>query len=131
MLEGKAILVSDDDLTLAEMYELRLKAEGALVAVAHNGREAIEMMEANQPDIILLDIMMPEMSGFDVLKYMQDNPNLAKIPVIVLTALIENDKYQHARELGAKGYIVKSQSTPADVVAKIKEILTGSQQPAS
>lgn len=124
MLEGKSILLADDDLTLAEMYEERLKSEGALVSVARNGREAIEMIEENKPDIVLLDIMMPEVSGFEVLEYMQQNESLKGIPTIVLTALVESDKYEKAKKLGAVDYVVKSQSMPADVVDKVKRVLS-------
>lgn len=130
MLEGKSILLVDDDLTLLEMYEHRLKEEGAIIIAARNGREAIEKIDESRPDIILLDVMMPDASGFDVLEYVRQNSSLANIPVIMLTALVESDKYEKAKELGATDYIVKSESRPSDVVAKVNEILTASDSNA-
>ncbi len=123
MLEGKSILVADDDLTLAEMYELRFKEEGAIVAVAHDGEEAINLAESNKPAVILLDIMMPKFNGLDVLKVLKENPETTDIPVVVFTVLLENDKYEKAMSLGADAYMVKSETMPAEVVVKVNELV--------
>lgn len=123
MLEGKSILLVDDDLTLLEMYENRLKAEGALVEMARDGEEAIKMIEANHPDLIMLDIMMPKVNGFQVLQYLKNDQTLRDIPVIVLTVLVEGDKYTKAKELGADDFIVKSDLMPMDVIEKIRNLL--------
>ena len=124
MLEGKSILVVDDDLTLAEMYEICFKEAGAVVSVAHDGDEAIKLVEANKPSAILLDILMPKFNGLEVLKVLKENSETRDIPVVVLTVLLENDKYEKAKALGAEGYLIKSETMPIDVVAKISELLS-------
>lgn len=123
MLEGKAILVADDDLALSEMYQSRLKSEGAIVEVARDGAEALQMAEDNHPQIILLDVLMPEFNGLEVLKVLKENEKTRDIPVIVLTVLLESDKYGKAMALGADDYLVKSEVMPVDVVNKIKTTL--------
>jgi two-component system alkaline phosphatase synthesis response regulator PhoP len=123
MLEDKVILIVDDDLDLLEMYSERFKAEGAIVEIAHNGKEAIKLARENRPHVILLDLMMPEVNGFEVLKTLKGDDSTKDMPIIILTALIEADKYQTAKELGADEYIVKSELVPNEVVEKVKQIL--------
>lgn len=123
MEEGKVILLVDDDLTLREMYEERLKAEGLEIIQASNGEEAISKAKSNKPSIILLDIMMPKINGFDVLKELKANPDTKDIPVIVLTALIQDVDKEQGKKLGATDYIVKSETMPGEVIAKIKNAM--------
>lgn len=119
MEEGKVILLVDDDLTLREMYEERLKAEGFEIVQASNGDEAIKKANEIKPNVILLDIMMPKINGFDVLKDLKSNPELKDIPVIVLTALIQDVDRIQGKKLGATDYIVKSETMPGEVIEKI------------
>lgn len=119
MEEGKVILLVDDDLTLREMYQERLKAEGFDIVQASNGDEAIKKANEVKPNIILLDIMMPKINGFDVLKDLKANPELKDIPVIVLTALIQDVDRVQGKKLGAADYIVKSETMPGEVIEKI------------
>ena len=123
MEEGKTILLVDDDLTLREMYEERMKAEGFNIIQATNGEEALKQARENKPNVILLDIMMPKVNGFDVLKELKSNPELKDIPVIVLTALIQDVDRVQGRKLGAADYIVKSETMPGEVIAKIKNAI--------
>jgi CheY-like chemotaxis protein len=123
MLEEKVILVVDDDITLLEMYVERIKTEGAVVLEAKDGEEALQVARQNKPSIILLDLMMPKINGFDVLKALKSDPETTNIPVVVLTALSDDQKKQQARALGATDFIVKSESLPIDVIEKIKNIL--------
>ena len=123
MEEGKVILLVDDDLTLREMYEERLKAEGFDIIQASNGEEAIKKAKENKPNIILLDIMMPKINGFDVLKELKADPDLKEIPVIVLTALIQDVDRVQGKKLGAVDYIVKSETMPGEVIAKIQNAI--------
>jgi len=123
MEEGKVILLVDDDLTLREMYEERLKAEGFDIIQASNGEEAIKKAKENKPNIILLDIMMPKINGFDVLKEVKADPDLKEIPVIVLTALIQDVDRVQGKKLGAVDYIVKSETMPGEVIAKIQNAI--------
>ncbi len=123
MENNKTILLVDDDLTLREMYEERMKVEGFKIIQATNGEEALGKARENKPDIILLDIMMPKVNGFDVLKELKSNPELKDIPVIVLTALIQDVDRVQGKKLGAADYIVKSETMPGEVIAKIKNAI--------
>jgi len=128
MLEEKVVLVVDDDLTLLEMYVERIKAEGAIVVEARDGEEALERIGETKPNIIMLDIMMPKMNGFDVLKKIKSDPETASIPVIILTALSDDQKKKQGMELGADDYIVKAETLPVDVVAKITKLLSSEKK---
>jgi len=123
MDEGKVILLVDDDLTLREMYDERLKAEGFDIIQASNGDEAMRKAKESKPNIILLDIMMPKVNGFDVLKDLKADPDLKDIPVIVLTALIQDVDRVQGKKLGAADYIVKSETMPGEVITKIKNAM--------
>lgn len=123
MEQGKVILLVDDDLTLREMYEERLKAEGFEIVQASNGDEAIKKAREVKPNIILLDIMMPKINGFDVLKELKADAELKDVPVIVLTALIQDVDRVQGKKLGAVDYIVKSETMPGEVIAKIKNAI--------
>ena len=123
MPEGKTVLLVDDDLTLREMYEERLKAEGFTIVQATNGEEALAKAGQIKPNVILLDIMMPKVNGFDVLKELKANDELKNVPVIILTALIQDIDRVQGKKLGAVDYIVKSETMPGEVIAKIKNAI--------
>ena len=123
MEEGKNVLLVDDDLTLREMYEERLKAEGFNIIQATNGEEALQKAKESKPNVILLDIMMPKVNGFDVLKELKADDDLKDIPVIILTALIQDVDRVQGKKLGAVDYIVKSETMPGEVIAKIKNAI--------
>lgn len=123
MSDEKTVLLVDDDLTLREMYEERMKAEGFNILQATNGEEALKKAKEAKPDVILLDIMMPKVNGFDVLKELKANAELKNIPVIVLTALIQDVDRVQGKKLGAADYIVKSETMPGEVITKIKNAL--------
>lgn len=126
----KSILLVDDDLTLREMYSERLKAEGFTVEMAKDGEEALAKAADLKPNIILLDIMMPKINGLDVLKKLKQDTATASIPVIVLTALIQDREKMESITRGADDYIVKSEMMPGDVIQKIKNILDHPKAPA-
>lgn len=119
----KSILLVDDDLTLREMYMERLKAEGFSVEMAKDGEEALQKAADLHPNIILLDIMMPKINGLDVLKKLKSSDQTSDIPVIVLTALIQDREKMESITRGADDYIVKSEMMPGDVIAKVKNLL--------
>ncbi len=122
MATGKHILLVDDDIVLSEMYSERLKAAGYSVTVMHDGEAGLAEAK-NKPDLILLDIMMPKMNGLDVLKRLKADPTLAKIPVILLTALIQElDKVKGIKS-GAVDYYVKSEVMPGDLIKRIEKVL--------
>lgn len=118
----KVLLVEDDD-ALAQVYTTRLQAEGFNIRRVPNGEEALAAALDFRPDIILLDVMMPKVSGFDVLDILRNTPETANLKIIMLTALSQDSDRQRAEELGVDDYLVKSQVVIADVVSKIKQHL--------
>lgn len=120
---GKVILLVDDDLTLLEMYEDRLKAEGFTIVQAKNGEEALNKAREVKPALVILDVMMPKVNGFDVLKNLRGDQEFKDIPIIMLTALIQDVDRAQGKKLGATDYIVKSETMPGEVIAKIKKAL--------
>jgi DNA-binding response OmpR family regulator len=126
MAEKKKIkvLIIDDDLTLREMYAERMMVEDYDVHIAKDGDEGIKMAKEVKPDVVLLDIMMPGTNGFGVLESLQKDPTTESIPILMLSALIQEENKAKSKDGGAIGYIVKSETTPADVIEKIKKTLT-------
>lgn len=118
------ILIVEDDMYINKMYQLKLNLEGYEVEVAENGRIGMEKVKDFKPDIMLLDILMPEMDGFEVLKAMKEDSSIKDIPILIMSNLGQEDHIQKGKELGAIGYIVKTQYTPAKVVETIKEVLS-------
>ncbi len=122
------ILLVEDDISLRDVYYARLQAEGFELAVASNGEEALAMAVKERPDLIVLDIMMPRISGFDVLDIVRTTPEIAHTKVIMMTALGSPTDKDRGEKLGVDKYLVKSQVTLEDVVKTIKEVLSGSAQ---
>ena len=117
------ILLVEDDISLRDVYFARLQAEGFELAVASNGEEALAMAVKERPDLIVLDIMMPRISGFDVLDIVRTTPEIAHTKVIMMTALGSPTDKERGEKLGVDKYLVKSQVTLEDVVATIKKVL--------
>jgi DNA-binding response OmpR family regulator len=107
------LLLVDDDIDVATMYEMQLTAHGFQVIVAHSGMEAIDRASAESPDLIYLDLGLPEMHGFDVLKQLRAAPRTARIPVVILTNYSEPELVERGRELGAHDYLIKAHTPPA------------------
>lgn len=118
------ILLADDDLTLAEMYSERLKASGFTVDVVHDGQACLDRVKSTKPDLILLDIMMPKLNGLDVLKALKADPETADIPVVLLTALIQELDKVKAITNQAVEYYVKSETMPGVLIKQINRILS-------
>lgn len=120
---GKKILLVEDDEGLASVYQTRLEAEGFTIRRVPNGEDALAAAIEFKPDLILLDAMMPKVSGFDVLDILRNTPETTNIRIIMLTALSQEADQQRAEELGVDEYLVKSQVVIADVVERIKHHL--------
>ncbi len=117
------ILLVEDDKFLAGMYVAKLDLEGFKVNFANDGEKGLKSAIEEKPDIILLDIILPKMSGFDVIKNLKDNPQTKDIPVVLLTNLGQRDDVQKGLDLGAEDYLIKAHFMPSEVVAKIKKII--------
>jgi DNA-binding response OmpR family regulator len=121
-LKKKILLVEDDD-NMANVYIMRLEAEGFEVRRVADGEEALVAALEFHPDLTVLDVMMPKVSGFDVLDILRNTPETANLKVIMLTALSQDSDKVRAEELGVDDYLVKSQVVIADVVDRIKHHL--------
>jgi two-component system, OmpR family, alkaline phosphatase synthesis response regulator PhoP len=119
----KTILIVEDDPVLQKMYSEKFIFEGFNTISAKDGEDALEKATSNKPDVILLDIMLPKMSGTDFLEKYRETPKGKDTPVIALTNLTEEEEKQKALKLGVKAYLVKAMQTPEDVVQKIKSNL--------
>lgn len=120
--QRRILLVEDDD-NLAQVYQTRFQAEGLDVRRVPDGENALSTAIAYKPDLILLDIMMPKISGFDVLDILRNTPETSGIKIVMLTARGQESDRQHAEKLGVDDYLVKSQVAMSDVVARIKKHL--------
>ena len=116
----KKILLVEDDEGLAEVYKARLDAEGFDVYHCDNGESALSDAIKYRPNLILLDVMMPKISGFDVLDILHNTPETSGIKIIMLTALSQESDKDRAKELGADDYLVKSQVVITDVIERIR-----------
>lgn len=123
MSDGKKILIVDDDLTLREMYEERLKYDGFIVIGASDGEEAISKTISELPDLILLDVMMPKMNGIDVMRKLREDEKTKNIPIIILTALIQEIDKLKGMMTDKDGYLIKSEQMPKEVISKVHEII--------
>lgn len=122
-LKPKKVLLVEDDDSLASVYLTRFEAEGFNVKRVPNGEDALAATIEFHPDIILLDVMMPKVSGFDVLDILRNTPETANVKVVMLTALSQETDKQKASELGVDDYLVKSQVVISDVVERVKRHL--------
>jgi DNA-binding response OmpR family regulator len=116
----KKVLLVEDDEGLAQVYIARLEAEGFSVMRVPNGEDALAAAVEFKPDVILLDIMMPKVSGFDVLDILRNTPETANVKIIMLTALSQETDRKKAEEMGADDFLVKSQVVIADVVERVR-----------
>ncbi len=119
----KKILLVEDDTTLAEVYRSRLELEGFETQTVYNGEAALSTIQEFKPDLVLLDAMMPKISGFDVLDIIRNTPATANTRVIMLTALSQPKDKERAENLGVDEYLVKSQVVIGDVIARVKHHL--------
>lgn len=117
------IAIIEDDAVISQMYRMKFEAEGYDVQMAGNGKIGVELVEKMRPDIILLDLRMPEMDGAAALKAIRSHEWGKSIPVLVLTNVGEEEAPHELRELGILGYIVKADLTPRQVTERVKEAL--------
>ena len=116
----RKILLVEDDTALASVYRSRLELEGFDVCEANNGEDALSLAVSEHPDLILLDVMMPKISGFDVLDILRNTPETTNIRVIMLTALSQPKDKERAEQLCVDDYLVKSQVVIGDVVERVR-----------
>jgi DNA-binding response OmpR family regulator len=123
------ILLVEDDVNIREIYSARFEAEGYTIVVSGDGEEALAAAVREKPDLIVSDIMMPKISGFDMLDILRSAPETKDVKVIMMTALGQEEDRQRGESLGADRYFVKSQVTLDEVVQAVQELL--GQAPAT
>ncbi len=119
----KKILIVDDETGLALLYKQRLETEGFAVAYCDNGEAALQTAREFRPDLILLDLMMPRLSGFDAIDLFHNTLETSGALIVVLSALSQPDDIAKAKSIGADDYIVKSDASIDEVVARIKKVV--------
>lgn len=119
----KTIFLVEDDLFLSDMYRTKFDLAGYNMPHAEDGESALRLIKEAKPDLILLDIVLPKKSGFDVLKELKKDEATKEIPIILLTNLSQKDDVDRGFDLGATDYIIKAHFTPSEVVAKVEKNL--------
>ena len=117
---GKKVLVIEDDRFLSSLVKARLEKESFTVVQAFDGEEALKMLKQEVPSLIILDLIMPKVNGFEVLQSISISPQLDKVPVVILSNLAQDSDIQKAHDLGARGYFIKVKVSIDDLIQKIK-----------
>ena len=122
-INNKTVLLIEDDETISLMYKIKLESEGFEVLIADNGVDGLALSKEKRPDIIMLDVILPQLDGFSVLESIKKDATIKNIPVIMLTNLGTNEDKQNGEKVGAVDYLVKANLTPSQVGEKIKQYL--------
>ena len=121
-MASKKILVVDDELFLSEIVSVRLKTEGYDVIQATDGMEGLEKAKQENPDLIILDIMLPKMNGYEICGLLKSDPKYNKIPIILFSARTQNEDIELGKKVGADAYITKLFGVK-ELLAKVKELI--------
>lgn len=122
-MNKKKVVLAEDDKFYIKIYKHALETEGYEVIVAVNGVEASDAMKNKNPDLVLLDLIMPVKNGFEVLEEVSTDPKLSKIPIVILSNLGQTSDVEKGKGLGAVDYIIKSDESLSGVMKKVKEHL--------
>lgn len=117
------VLIVDDDVFLSGIYATKLDLEGFEVETARDGEEGLKVAAKSKPDIILLDVLMPKLDGFETLKRLKADPDLKDVPVIMLTNLGQKEDVEKGLQEGAEDYLIKAHFVPSEAVEKIRAVL--------
>jgi DNA-binding response OmpR family regulator len=120
---AKKLLVADDEQFITSAYSDGLQRAGFTVVIAHNGEEAYQMVVSEKPDLVLLDLIMPKMNGFEVLKKVKSDPALQSTRIAILSNLSQEADESEVRKLGAIDFIVKSDISLQELIVRINQIL--------
>lgn len=124
---AKKILAVDDERHIVRLVQINLMKEGYEVVTANNGREALEMIASEKPDLVVMDVMMPEMDGFEALEKMKADPATANIPIIMLTAKAQDADVFSGWQKGADLYLTKP-FNPTELLSFVKRIFTSQEE---
>lgn len=120
------ILIIEDDKFLRELIVQKLLKEGYDVTEGFDGEEGLKKLNEEKPNLVLLDLILPGIDGFEVLQKAKQNPETANIPILVLSNLGERESMEKGLKLGAADFLVKAQFTPGEIISKIKTLLASS-----
>ena len=120
---AKKILIVEDDKFLRELISQKLLKEGYDIVEAIDGEKGIKSIKEDKPDLVLLDLILPGVDGFEVLTQMKEDPAVSAIPVIILSNLGQKDDIERGLKIGAVDYLIKAHFTPGEIIAKIKGVL--------
>jgi len=118
---AKKILLVEDEEIMIDLLQKKIRDEGYEFVVARDGVEGLEKMREAKPDLVLLDIIMPKMGGFEVMEEMNKDPELQKIPVIIISNSGQPVELDKAKKLGAKDWLIKTEFDPQEVIDKVKK----------
>jgi CheY-like chemotaxis protein len=121
--QKKQILIAEDDKFLSSLLKAKLEKEGFAVLQAYDGEDVLAVLKTAHPACILLDVIMPKISGFEVLKAISVDPRINTIPILMLTNLAQESDMEKAKQLGAREYLVKVKNSVDAIVAKIKALV--------
>jgi DNA-binding response OmpR family regulator len=127
MADVKKILLVEDEPLLGNLLKQRLEKEGFEIVLAHDGEEALALLRESKPDLILLDIILPKISGFELLETLQADPQFERAPVIVISNLGQESDVARGTALGAVQYFVKAKVSIEELVEHVKTFLRGSR----
>ena len=122
--QGKTIVIVEDETVLQKALSIELLSDGIAVFAASNGKAGLELVREKKPNLVLLDLIIPEMKGFDVLAEIKKDPTTKDIPVIILSNLSSEEDKKRGMELGAADYYVKSSTDLSDLSTKVKNLLS-------
>lgn len=119
----KIVFIVEDDVFLVKAYQIKLEKKGIKVWIATDGKEALTFLEKDPPSAVMLDLMLPHVSGFEILAAIRQHENWKKVPVFVLTNLGQPQDTQRCQELGVAEYIVKANTKINDIIEKVKSVM--------
>lgn len=122
--ERRKVCLIDDEADIRDMYTVALTAEGFDVVSAENGEVGLALVHSEHPDIILLDLQMPTLDGFDVLKALRSDKDIAKIPVIILSNTDNEDAFRKAGSFDVRFFLIKALTTPKKIAGAVREVFT-------
>lgn len=123
MAAQETILLVEDESLLANLLKQHLEKAGFEVMLARDGEEALTLLKKNKPDLMLLDVILPKLSGFDVLKTLKEEPGYNKVPVVIISNLGQDVDVSKGESLGAIGYFIKAKLSIEDLIQKVKDFL--------
>ena len=122
------VLIVEDDTFLAGIYANKFEKEGFAVSLAADGELGLKLVKKEMPDIVLLDILLPKLDGFEVLEKLKADPALRAIPIVLLTNLGQKEDVDKGLKLGAADYLIKAHFMPAETVDKVKKVLASAKK---